>query len=33
MKAAHINPKEAVKIHKDLQCKKSIGMHWGTFVL
>lgn len=29
----HVNPKEAVKIHLDLQCKLSIGMHWGTFVL
>ena len=26
-------PVQAVKIHKDLQSKKSVGMHWGTFKL
>ena len=33
MRCAHINPKEAVMIHRDLACKVSVGMHWGTFVL
>jgi len=33
MKTAHINPVEAVKIHQDIKSTKSIGIHWGTFVL
>ncbi len=33
MKNSHINPNEAVKIHKDIKSFKSIGIHWGTFVL
>lgn len=33
MKKNHINPEEAVQIHKDLKAKKSIAMHWGTFRL
>ena len=28
-----MDPKEALKIHKDVRAKKSIGMHWGTFPL
>jgi N-acyl-phosphatidylethanolamine-hydrolysing phospholipase D len=29
----HVNPQEAVNIHRDVKSKKSIGMHWGTFPL
>lgn len=29
----HVNPEEAVIIHKEIKSKKSIGIHWGTFVL
>ena len=31
--AYHTNPEEALSIAKDLKSKKTIGMHWGTFVL
>lgn len=33
MQNMHTNPEEAVLIHKDLQSKLSIGMHFGTFQL
>ncbi len=33
MKEVHVNPEEAVKIHLDVGSKKSIGMHWGSFIL
>lgn len=33
MKNYHVNPEEAVKIHQDVKSEKSIGIHWGTFVL
>ena len=29
----HVNPKDALQIALDLDAKKSIGMHWGTFIL
>ena len=33
MKQQHVNPEEAIQIHKDIGAKRSIGMHWGTFQL
>lgn len=33
MKSYHVNPDEAVQIHKDLNAKYSVAMHWGTFIL
>ena len=33
MKDHHCNVEEAIQIHKDLNSKKSIAMHWGTFQL
>ena len=33
MKRHHINPEEAVQGHIDLQSKKTVAMHWGTFML
>lgn len=29
----HISPDEAVRIHRELGAKLSMGIHWGTFVL
>ncbi|CAF1583151.1 unnamed protein product [Rotaria magnacalcarata] len=31
MEAQHVSPDEAVQIHMDVQSKKSIGIHWGTW--
>ena len=33
MKDHHCNVDEAIQIHQDLKSKRSIGMHWGTFIL
>lgn len=33
MQDAHVNPQEAVTIHEQLHCEKSIGIHWGSFPL
>jgi len=33
MKMQHVDPNEAVQIHKDLGTRYSVAMHWGTFEL
>ncbi|MQY63107.1 MAG: MBL fold metallo-hydrolase [Calditrichaeota bacterium] len=29
----HLNPRQAVRAHLDLRAERTIGMHWGTFIL
>ena len=33
MNAVHVNPEDAVRIHRDVKSRLSVGMHWGTFIL
>ncbi|XP_012928963.1 LOW QUALITY PROTEIN: N-acyl-phosphatidylethanolamine-hydrolyzing phospholipase D-like [Heterocephalus glaber] len=33
MKYQHVDPEEAIRIHTDVQAKKSVAIHWGTFAL
>lgn len=33
MAAQHLDPAQAVQVHKDLGARVSIGVHWGTFPL
>lgn len=33
MKAAHMDPAEAVRVHQEVGARRSVGMHWGTFQL
>lgn len=28
---SHVSPDEAVRIHRELRIKRSVGMHWGTY--
>jgi L-ascorbate metabolism protein UlaG (beta-lactamase superfamily) len=32
MKSQHMNPDDAVRAHKVLKSKQSVGMHFGTFL-
>ena len=29
--AQHVDPNDAVQLHKDIGSRKSVGVHWGTF--
>jgi L-ascorbate metabolism protein UlaG (beta-lactamase superfamily) len=33
MRKHHVDPEEAVQIHKDVQSRKTMAIHWGTFIL
>lgn len=33
MRPHHMNPEEAVRTHMDVRSKKSVAIHWGTFIL
>ncbi|KAJ2664383.1 hypothetical protein IWW48_000901 [Coemansia sp. RSA 1200] len=33
MQHQHIDPDDAVRIHRDLRAQRSIGVHWGTFMM
>ena len=33
MRPHHITPEEAVQVHLDVRSKKSVAIHWGTFIL
>lgn len=33
LRAIHIDPEEAVRVHQDVRARCSVGIHWGTFLL
>eukprot|EP00455_Lapot_gusevi_P001006 TRINITY_DN10406_c0_g2_i2.p1 TRINITY_DN10406_c0_g2~~TRINITY_DN10406_c0_g2_i2.p1 ORF type:complete len:388 (-),score=97.42 TRINITY_DN10406_c0_g2_i2:95-1258(-) len=33
MSPIHLNPEDAVDVHLEVRARRSVGMHWGTFVL
>ena len=33
MREVHLDPAEAVQVHRDLRIRRSFAMHWGTFRL
>lgn len=30
-RSSHVSPDEALRIHRELRVKRSVGMHWGTY--
>ncbi|KAJ1561045.1 hypothetical protein HK405_005100, partial [Cladochytrium tenue] len=33
LSTVHLSPRDAVDVHLDVRSRRSVGMHWGTFVL
>ncbi|KAF9145464.1 hypothetical protein BGX30_008681 [Mortierella sp. GBA39] len=33
MSPIHCSPEDAVRVHEDIKSKRSVGMHWGTWIL
>lgn len=33
MLSMHVNPEQAIQLHRDIKSRQSIGIHWGTFIL
>lgn len=33
MSPMHANPRDSVEIFRDTNCKRAMGIHWGTWVL
>lgn len=33
MEAQHIDPAQAIQLHQELDCRRSLGIHWGAFEL
>lgn len=33
MKSHHVSPEEALRVHRDVRSRKSVAIHWGTFIL
>ena len=33
MRDSHVNPQEALVIHRAIRSRRSVGVHWGTFAL